>query len=190
MGNATNEETRERVDSYVSDMLALEKHIATALAGQIEDLDEHSATKGALVRIHAVCERHVRDLEALTSTREQNVGGVSKAVKGAVSSVLGFGAAAIDFVRTEKLPKNLRDDYAALSLAYVGDLMLHSTALSVSDAETASLARSHMSDHATSIDSLRHVIPAATIGFLASEGLDVDFAALPAIERTLSETRH
>ncbi len=188
MSETTKDATRETVDSYVTDMLALEKHIQTAVAGQIEDLDEHSEFKGPLIRIHATCESHVRALEALTERREQNVGGVSKVMKKAVSSVLGLGAAAIDFVRTEKLPKDLRDDYTAISLAYIGNLMLHTTALTLHDAEVADLAATHLGDYAETMMALQRIIPAATVAFLASEGLDVDSGVLPAIEKTIQSS--
>jgi ferritin-like metal-binding protein YciE len=176
-----DEDAAEKLNGYVTDMLALEKHMQTALAGQIEDLDDGSEFTTTLVTLHATCENHVRTLEALTTRREQNVGGVSKAVKKAVSSVLGLGAAAIDFVRTEKLPKDLRDDYTALSLAYVGYVMLHTSALSLGDAEVADTAAMHMRDEAEAMMSLQRIIPAATIDFLRSEGLQADRTVLPTI---------
>ena len=187
MSTDTQVDTRETIDSYLSDMLALDRHIVTALAGQIEGQDEHSAVKGPLVLMHAVFERHVRELETLAETREQNVRGVSKVVKSAVSSVLGLGAAVIDMVRTEKLPKNLRDDYTAFSLAYIGNLMLHTTALSLRDTQVASLARVHMSDHAESLMKLQRVIPSATVGFLSSEGLEVDATVLGDIDAAIEQ---
>ena len=190
MSDTIKDATNETIDSYVTDMLALERHISTALAGQIEDLDEHSEFKGSLILLHTVCEKHVTALEALTARREQNVGGLSKVVKNVVSSVLGAGAAAIDFLRTEKLPKDLRDDYTALSLAYIGNLMLHTTALSLNDAEVASLARTHMTEHAESMMSLQHVIPAATIAFLAGEGLPVNLSVIPEVTSAIAGAWH
>lgn len=181
MAQVANEASKETIDSYVTDMLALEKHIQTVLAGQIEDLDEHSEVKGPLIKLHEVCERHARDLEALTVRREQNVGGMSKVVKKAVSSVLGLGAAAVDFVRTEKLPKDLRDDYTALSLAYIGYVMLHSSALSLNDHEVAELARTHFRNHAQNMMALQQIIPAATVALLAEKGLEPSTSVLPTI---------
>lgn len=185
MSEITQEDTREAIDGYVTDMLALESHIQTVVAAQIEDLDEHNEVKGPLILIHAKSDSHARDLEALTQRREQNVGGVSKVVKKAVSSVLGLGAAAVDFVRTEKLPKLLRDDYTAISLAYIGYVMLHTTALTFHDGEVAELAKSHLADYAESLMALQHVIPAATVAYLASENLAVDVSVLPEVEATI-----
>jgi hypothetical protein len=188
MADTTKDATAETIDSYVTDMLALEKHIQTAVSGQIGDLDEHSEFKGPLIRIQATCETHLHALEALTTRREQNLGGMSKVVKKAVSSVLGLGAAAVDFVRTEKLPKDLRDDYTAISLAYIGYLMLHTTASTFHDAEVADIARNHLGEYAESMMALQRIIPAATIAFLASEGMDVDASVLPAIETAIKES--
>ena len=50
------------------------------------------------------------------------------AIKRAGSALLGLGAAAVDLVRNEGLPKNLRDDYTAFSLATIGYVMLYTTA--------------------------------------------------------------
>ena len=186
MATSSNETSSELINGYVTDMLALETHIRTAVAGQIEDLDENSQVKGELSRIHAMCDSHVRALEAVTQRREQNLGGVSKVVKQALSSILGAGAAAIDFVRSEKLPKDLRDDYAAVSLAYIGSLMLHTSALTLGDAEVASIAKTNLGDHADVMMSLQRMIPSATIEFLREEGMAVDATVLPTVAETVT----
>jgi hypothetical protein len=187
MADATGTTSSELINSYTTDMLALETHIRTAVAGQIEDLDEHSEFKGALIRIHTMCAAHVHALEAVTQRRDQNVGGVSKVVKQAVSSILGAGAAAIDFLRTDTLPKDLRDDYAALSLAYIGSLMLHTTALTLGDAEIAAIAQIQLGDHAAAMMSLQRIIPTATVTFLAEEGMTVDRSVLSVIAASVDE---
>lgn len=178
-------ENTEKLDSYITDMLALETHIHTALASQTADLDEHSEFTAVLVRIRTTCETHVHALETLTQRRAQNVGGISKLVKKGIASAFGLGAAAVDFIRTEKLPKNLRDDYTAISLAYIGNLMLHTAALTFHDTEVADLARTHLNQHAQSMMAMQHAIPAATVAFLASEGVEIDATVLPEIEKTI-----
>ena len=82
---------------------------------------------------------------------DRDAGGVSmvaEAVKRAGSIVAGLGAAAIDLVRNEKLPKALRDDYTALNLAAIGYAMLFTTARALDDARVADLAERHLRDHA------------------------------------------
>jgi hypothetical protein len=111
-------------------------------------------------------------------------------IKRAGSAVLGLGAAAIDLVRKEGLPKNLRDDYTAFSLATIGYVMLHTTALALDDREVAELARQHFSDYAEAVTRLHNVIPAAVVRYLKEDGLPVRENVLPEISRTIEEVWH
>ena len=168
----TTEAATKAINSYVTDMLALEKHIQKAIAGQIEDLDEEDpGFVGELRGINATIERHIASLEELAERREGGGQRVSDAVKRAASNILGAGAALVDFVRTESLPKNLRDDYTAMSLASIGYVMLYTTATSLDDAEVASLAHSHFRDHAGAVMRLNDIIPASVVRFLQKDGL-------------------
>ena len=127
-------------------------------------------------------------LEAVTQRREQNVGGVSNIVRQTVSSALGAGAAAIDVLRMDKTPNDLRDDCVALSLAYIGNLMLHTSALTLGDAEItaiAAIAQINLSDHASAMLSLQRIIPAATVATLVAHGMTVDPAELATVAKTV-----
>jgi hypothetical protein len=101
-----------------------------------------------------------------------------------------LGAAAIDLVRNEGLPKNLRDDYTAFSLATVGYVMLHTTALALEEREVAELARQHFADYAQAVTLLHNLIPGAVIRFLREDGLPVREDVLPQISRTIEEIWH
>lgn len=158
------------VDSYISDMLALEQHISKALKGQITDLKSYPNVTRQLETILATVEGHASSLEGLL--KERGGEGVSS-VKKVGSVLLGFAAGAIDLVRNEGLPKNLRDDYTACSLATIGYVMLHTTALSLDERAVAQLALAHLKDHAQLVMTLYNVIPAAVIRFLQQEGLPV-----------------
>ncbi|HEY8195531.1 MAG TPA: hypothetical protein VIG04_01030, partial [Gemmatimonadales bacterium] len=105
----------EAINSYITDMLALEDHIDKALRGQLEDLEDYPDVISELKQIHHTVEHHISDLKNLSQRRA--AGGPADVIKRAGSAVLGLGAAAIDLVRREGLPKNLRDDYTAFSLA-------------------------------------------------------------------------
>jgi ferritin-like metal-binding protein YciE len=181
-----NEDATKAVNSYLTDMLALEKHIQKALAGQIEDLDEEDpGFVTEIRRINNSVEQHINTLEALAERRQDGGQKLSDAVKRAASNVLG-GAAAVDFVRTEKLPKNLRDDYTALSLASIGYVMLFTTATSLGDSEAANLARLHLEDHAENTMLLHSIIPAAVIRFLQRDGLPARSDDLAQINKTVA----
>ncbi len=163
-------DTREAITSYVTDMLALERHIEKALSGQIKDLDDSPDVVRELKIVHSTCERHIAALEVVAEQRGDTGDGIVGSVKKVASAVLGVGAAAVDFVRSEKLPKDLRDDYTALSLASIGYVMLHTTALCLNDEPVAALAHSHLQAHAKSVMTIHNIIPGAVMSFLREEG--------------------
>jgi hypothetical protein len=134
----------EAINSYIGDMLGLEDHIQKAIKAQLEDLEDYPDVVAELRRIHRKTEHHIADLRALSERRR--AAGVKESVKRAGSAVLGAAAGVIDLLRTEGLPKNLRDDYTALSLASIGYVMLHTTGLSLDDREVAELAQQGFAD--------------------------------------------
>ena len=161
----------EAINSYITDMLALEDHIEKAVKGQLTDLKEYPEVVVALRDIHTKIEHHISDLRMLSDRR--NAGGVVESVKRAGSALAGVAASVIDLIRTEGLPKNLRDDYTAFSLANIGYVMLHTTALAVEDQEVADLAHQHFRDYTDAVMRLNNLIPAATVRFLEQQGLPV-----------------
>jgi ferritin-like metal-binding protein YciE len=159
----------EAINSYIGDMLALEDHIEKALKGQLADLKDYPDVVTELRQVHRQVEHHIADLRALSDRR--NAGGVAEAVKRAGSAVAGAAAGLIDLVRSEGLPKNLRDDYTAFNLANIGYLMLHTTALALGDQEVADLGRQHFRDYAEAILRFDTLVPAAVVRYLKQEGL-------------------
>jgi hypothetical protein len=161
----------EAINSYITDMLALEDHIEKAVKGQLTDLKEYPEVVLALRDIHTKVEHHISDLRMLSDRR--NAGGVVESVKRAGSALAGVAAGVIDLIRTEGLPKNLRDDYTAFSLANIGYVMLHTTALAFDDQEVAELAHQHFRDYTDAVIRLNNLIPAAVVRFLEQQGLPV-----------------
>ena len=178
----------EAINSYITDMLALEDHIEKALSGQLEDLKDYPEVLGELRQIHRQVEHHISDLKQLSERRM--AGGPADLIKRAGSAVLGLGAAAIDLVRREGLPKNLRDDYTAFSLATIGYVMLYTTGLALDDREVADLARQHFTDYANAVTRLHNIVPAAVVRYLKEDGLPVHENVLPEISRTIEEVWH
>jgi hypothetical protein len=133
-------------------------------------------------------EHHISDLKQLSERR--SAGGAADLIKRAGSAVLGLGAAAVDLVRREGLPKNLRDDYTAFSLASIGYVMLYTTGLSLEDREVAELARQHFADYAEAVTRLHNIVPAAVIRYLKEDGLPVQENVLPEISRAIEEVWH
>jgi ferritin-like metal-binding protein YciE len=175
----------EAINSYITDMLSLEEHIQKAVRGQLEDLEDYPEVTRDLRQVLRKVEQHVSDLKQLSDRRKAQ--GPSDAIKRAGSVLLGLGAAAVDLVRNEGLPKNLRDDYTAFSLATIGYLMLYTTALALEEQEVTDLARQHFADYAQTVILLHNVVPGAVLRFLREDGLPVRDDVLPEISRTIEE---
>jgi hypothetical protein len=175
----------EALNSYITDMLALEDHIEKAIRGQIADLKDYPDVVTELSGLHRTIEHHASDLRGLKERR--NAGGVVEKVKRAGSAVAGVAAGVIDLVRTEGLPKNLRDDYTAFSLATIGHVMLQTTALSLDDREVAELAQQHFRDYAHAITRIHAIIPEAVIRSLQAEGLPARTEVLSQVHRNVEE---
>lgn len=174
---------KERIDSYVTDMLALEHHIKDALETQLKDLENYPEVKRRTEEFLNTVEFHVSSLEGLSNARGAK-GGASM-IKKAGSKVLGVAAGTIDLLRHEGMPKDLRDNYTAFSLAHIGYVMLHASAMSLSQPDAAALAERHLADYARVLMTINHMIPAATIAFLKEEGLPASSAELPRISESI-----
>ncbi|MBC8086903.1 MAG: hypothetical protein H7Z40_06530 [Phycisphaerae bacterium] len=183
------ETAKDTLDGYITDMLALEEHIAKAIDAQVADFrTEQPEFATTLTTAATATARHIGALEALTKSRHIDAGSVvAEAVKRAGSVVAGLGAAAIDLVRTEKLSKNLRDDYTAYSLAAIGYQMLLTTAISLDDAEVAGHARTHFADYADVIMELSRAIPGAVIQDLRGKGLPVNANAAELVKEEIQK---
>jgi hypothetical protein len=175
----------EAINSYITDMLALEDHIEKALRGQLTDLKEYPQVLSEVRQIHRTIEHHVSDLRLLSDRR--NAGGVAESVKRAGSAVAGLAAGLIDLVRTEGLPKNLRDDFTAFNLANVGYAMLQTTALALDDREVADLARQHYRDYADAVIRFNNLIPAAVVRFLQEEGLPARESVVVQVDQDIAD---
>lgn len=179
----------EAIDSYITDMISLEEHMEKPFRQQADDLqDKQRELAGELRNIHGLIMQHITALKNLRDRR--NAGGERRAAEGikrAASAVAGVGAALTDFIRTEKLPKDLRDDYTAMNLGNIGYLMLHTTALSLGDNEVAEVAQQHFNEYARAVMQLQNMIPTAVVLFLQEEGLPARLDVTHQIGRTIDQ---
>ena len=159
----------DTINSHVTDMLALEEHIEKAVSGQIQALGDHPQVGADLRTIQRWVRLHIANLEQLIGTRDATT--ATATIKRAGSSVLGRAAGAIDLLRQEGQPKNLRDDYTAFSLAAIGYVMLNTTALALEDKEVADLAAQHLQNYVRGVIALNYIIPAVVVRSLQKEGL-------------------
>lgn len=179
--------TTEAINSYLTDMLALEEHIGVAIKAQVKDFnDEPQVLVMAFDAIDVTVQQHVEALKEIIRERDAGLANsVAEAVKRAASVLAGAGAAAVDLVRNEKLPKDLRDDYTAFSLATVSYVMLLTTAMSLNDQQVAELAERHLRQYTKVVMKLNNILPSAVIAELREEGLPAREEQLPAIARIL-----
>lgn len=177
------------IHSYVTDMLALENHIANALNGQMEDFNRgHPTVALALREMRETVLRHETALKTLEEAHDAGVGpDIADFIKRAATTVAGMGAAALDMVRSEKLPKNLRDDYTAFSLATVGYMMLLTTARALNEERVANLAQEHLVDYTRMTKQLEGIIPSTVVALLREDGLPVDATVLTDIEEIVKD---
>jgi ferritin-like metal-binding protein YciE len=162
--------------AYVSDLVALMKHIEVPIDRQlnIEDSANYADALAIVRDIKRVTESQRAALEAQLAT----LGGDSASgMKSAWSSLLGAGAAALGSVRKTKVSKNLRDDYTALGLAAISYTMLHATALGLGDVSTATLAQRNLEEITPLIVRISKAIPAVVLQELRDDGESVRISA-------------
>ncbi len=172
--------------TYVSDMLAVERHIRIPFDTQRADKDvmEYSDAADVINRLVALCDMHV---DALVAQLERLGGHEASPIKSAVTQVEGAVAGAIDKVRKTKVSKSLRDDYTALALCTISYSELMTTANAMDDAEVADVAKRHLADYANAIMKIGEYIPGITIRELQANGLDVDSASVDRSRHSISE---
>ncbi len=172
---------RHTIRTYLSDALALERHINQPLGHQLEmeDTAKFSDAVRLISNLKARTERHILDLEA----QLEEAGGETSPVKSAWAQLLGAGAAALDGVRKTKISKNLRDDYTALALATASYTMLNATALGLGDKSTAKLAQQHLEDYAQIVVQISKALPGVVLEELALDGEHVLISAAQIAEQ-------
>lgn len=165
---------QDTLQKYVSDMLAVEKHIHEAVRRQKKDdkVTAMSQASSVISRVEEMLDNHIAALES----HLEQIGGddASASIQDAVTSALGVAAGLYDKVRGEKVSKMLRDDYTALSLAAISYEMLYTTGLALNDQSTADLALRHLKDWTPLIMKLSEVTPEVVARELQDNGFTVD----------------
>lgn len=179
-------ERQNALRQYVSDMLALDRHILQAVERQVQDstVMNMPETHQLIGRIETTMRMHVDHLEQYLETLG---GDGASPVKNAVSSLLGVGAGLLDKVRTNTVSTMLRDDYTALSHAAIGYTMLHTTGLALRDQATADLALRHLKEVTPLITAISQFIPKPTIHDLLDEAEIVDVSVAERAARNVQE---
>ena len=176
----TNEQT---IVKYLTDMYALEEHIAQPLKSQAKDDDfqPFPEAKALVQRILASTEGAQIALESLSKAMGADVRG---SLKSAFTTVAGAAAAVINEARTHAITKKLRDDYTALSLASVSYGLLHATANALTYPEVALLAQRRLHEIAEQIMALSHEITPVAVKELAGTN-QVDISTIVESQRNI-----
>ncbi len=181
----TTDDDRHAIATYVSDMLALERHIRGPLDRQVNDDEtaQFSAAAGIMTKIRMLTDTHEQALD----TRLKALGGhAASGLKSSWSQMLGGAAAAISGSRKMKISKSLRDDYTALALASISYTMLHATALGLGDEPTAAIAKTALDDYAPIVVEIGKSMPGIVLQELANDGENVRVSAAQVAERNTS----
>jgi ferritin-like metal-binding protein YciE len=177
-------ERQDSLQQYVSDMLAVERHMLPAFENQSKDdrMTHYPEAQRLVNRIESTIRSHISSLE---QHLERLGGDPASPVKSAVTAALGVAASVIENIRTDPVSKNLRDDYTVLNLAAISYTMLHTTGQALMDQQTADLAANFLMDYTPLITEINEVIPEVVVSELGDETEALDpGAAQRAIERT------
>lgn len=173
--------------TYVSDMLAVERHIRIPFDVQRNDGDvgEYEDAAGIVNRLVALSDMHA---DALKEALDRLGGHEASPLKSAVTEIEGAVAGAIDKMRKTKVSKALRDDYTALALCCVSYSELLATANGMHDPDVAQLAQRHLTDYANAIMQIGESVPGVVLRELQNTpGVDVDPSLVDRSRQAISE---
>jgi|GEM_PF-1435980 len=155
---STTSKTNELLTTYLSDVHALVSHGLQAIDRQVENLKNvsHQDAKTAVKDFQSILKTQKSELE---SRIKQLGGSPTQPIKDAVAAAAGIAAGLINAVRTSEAAKSIRDDHTFFSHLGVAWLMLHTTASSLGDGETKSLADRGYSDTTKVIMEINRILP-------------------------------
>jgi hypothetical protein len=154
-------DTKAMLIGYVNDMLAVENELHAAFRRQKKDPTVAEFTPAAdwISRTEGLIDRHLAALKRCLG----ELGSDESVVKKTVGAVTGAVAGWYDKLRSEKVSRMLRDDYAAISFALVSYEMLYTTAVAVGNGQVATLALEHYRDLTPLAVQLSDVLPQVLI---------------------------
>jgi ferritin-like metal-binding protein YciE len=175
------------LNTYLTDMHAVEDHILKAVKRQLddEDLKKYPEATRVVTTLQSTLQRHCDTLEAKVDARDG--GDLKRAVKEAVGGALGFVAGLYDCVRDDEVSRMIRDDYTATSLAAVSYHMLYTTALGLKNQDVAALAMRHLKELTPILVDLSKVVCHVVAKELAAENKVFDGTVGPQAERDTQE---
>ena len=147
---------QETITKYLGDMKSVVSHVQTAMERQKDEFKDKPEVSQTMARIALSLKRQD---EALGARLEALGGSPTHPVKEVVADALGVVAGLYNKVRTEGAAKGLRDDHVALNLVYMSYTTLHTTAIALGDAETASIAKRSFVECAKFVSEIDGLVP-------------------------------
>ncbi len=163
------------LNSYVTDMAAVEGHIATAVERQLasDDTKAYPDAVRVLTSLHTTLQGHVSKLDAYNERTEG--GDIKEALKDALAGALGVAAGFYDQIRqTDKVSRMIRDSYTATSLAAISYHMLYTTALALKADDLAAIAIGNLNDLTKIIGQLSEAVCTVVAAELTDEDKTID----------------
>lgn len=179
----TNQETLAK---YLTDMYALESHLAQPLRSQAKD-EDFMAYPTAQVLVSRMLTRTENAMSLLEELVRQQGGDARGSFKSAVTAAAGAVAAVVNEGRTHHVTKKLRDDYTALSLVAVGYELLHATSNALGSPEIAAFAQSTLQETAGLIMSLSQEIIPVAVAELAKTNESVDASTVATSQQNIKD---
>jgi len=165
-----NDKSRELIAKYLHDMHSLIGHGHEAIKRQRNQIDKagHPRAHAAVEGFEATMDQHLamlkRRLEALGES-------TTSPLQDAASTVAGVAAGFYNAVRAEEASKSIRDDYTFFSHSGIAYLMLHTTAESLGDRETADVAGRGYKDMARMMMEIDGLMAGLVVEELREDGL-------------------
>ena len=165
----------EILNSYATDMNAVEAHILEAVERQLssDQTKQHPDAVRVLTSLKSTLQSHTQELERYNENTEG--GGVKETVKEAVFEALGIAAGFYDLLRpNDTVSRMIRDTYTATGLAAISYHMLYTTALGLKDQRLATIAINNLKDLTKLIGELSEVVCTVVAAELTAEDKMID----------------
>jgi hypothetical protein len=176
-------ESKEVLQQYVGDMLAVDRHIHETVRRHRDDkqVQADAETHQLLSRVESTFDTLIEELEQLLGALG---GSASSPVKEAVASTVGVLGSMYDKMRTEAVSKMLRDDYTAMGLAAISYTMLNTTGHALNDPATAQIAARHLRQLTPLITGVSRLMPVIVARELAEDHQVATSAAPQSVRET------
>jgi ferritin-like metal-binding protein YciE len=166
MATTMDSKSKNTIQQYVGDMLALESHIEEAMDGQLKEVKNHPRATELVNRFHSMVKSH---REAMRAHLDSLGGSEPSPIKEAVADMFGMAAGLINNMRTRGEAKALRDDYTAFNHAAISYSMLHAAAHALGSPMTMQIADRHLRDYARAAQDINQVIADVVVYELRDE---------------------